>query len=1069
VDLSALQQQLDAWLAALLGHLSEGAQLDLSYPLPDGSSLRISAAPKKMVGLLPPTDYPLECGGAAPAHLTVHLPKGSDLPQNWEQLLELSCQKLLELLIAHGLRAGPPESGQSDLLLASLFEEAPIAAAIRDAQGITVNRAFEQLFGFSAADLHGIRGSALFFEARNQEETQEAEAKLARHETVRVQTERLSKTGERIPTEFIGKRITLPGSAPVDLAFYYDLREQLQLLSELRDSALSDPLTGLPNRRALHERIEQALSRAQRLGGAVAVGILDLDGFKAINDQWGHAAGDELLKEFARRLQRLVRGTDLVARLGGDEFVLVLEHLTSDLDLSRVLQRIHSAVDAPFTIDGEVEAKIGFKIGLSLFPEDSSDPDSLLRHADDALYQLKSKRQSEATWTLWSDGGATSRPGPTNPVRSALRQELEISERLGLSDQILQASLIELLGGSEVGAPTRLQPEEVAALRSGLQGVLRCLFSAEEEPKELEQRSATLGEQAVGQGIGAAALLAALHAAIAELFRSLADSPGGNASLLGQTLLARLSQVSRRVHQVEAAWRQQQYGLLVSLQELVRQAASPQEILNLFAKDRHIVAAAIGRSSALGRYVPEFSLGRFDDFFRDIEAHNLRPLLNDPSHRLGQSPTARAWQSGELVIASLEDPDYATWRGVWAGHGLRSQAAIPLKSGERSSRWVLTLYSEQSGYFLSEEASHLLQAMAELLRQLSDREVDPPRSDGQAYRLRQLLGQDRLELHYQPVIDLSDGKVRHVEALARLRSSDTQLLHPAQFLANFGKEELDQLFRQGLTQALWQLQAWERLGVRLGVAVNVPPDALTSPSCAEWVAEALQESGTDPSRLQLELSASVTVPPEILADLARLGVTLALDDIDLSYHGILGAYQQPFKVVKLNPDGLRIRSQADLKDVGLVGSLARLAHNLDLEVVVGRLESPGLLEAASLLGGCLGQGYAISAPLPPQELVHWTQTFRWEMPAAGSGIPKTALGALASHWRWEELLGPAQWLDASDSAEHCGLTRYLKAQQLEGTPLDQAHREQHQAARDFGLSSSAYGFWSWKVSQLLGE
>ena len=166
--------------------------------------------------------------------------------------------------------------------------------------------------------------------------------------------------------------------------------------------ARHDVLTGLPNRLALMERLPRALARARRQKSVLAVGILDLDDFKPVNDTWGHAAGDAILQELGRRLSEAVRETDLVARLGGDEFAFVLEGLTDVACLPFALARIHATVETPFPLSGGRSARVGLSLGVTLYPQDGAEADTLLSHADTALYDIKKSKDGRADWwRMW--------------------------------------------------------------------------------------------------------------------------------------------------------------------------------------------------------------------------------------------------------------------------------------------------------------------------------------------------------------------------------------------------------------------------------------------------------------------------------------------------------------------------------------------------------------------------------------------------------------------------------------------------------------------------------------------
>jgi diguanylate cyclase (GGDEF)-like protein len=150
-----------------------------------------------------------------------------------------------------------------------------------------------------------------------------------------------------------------------------------------------DPLTGLANRALFDDRLDRALRAARRNRSCVAVAVADLNGFKAVNDSLGHAAGDELLRAVAVRLRGRVRESDTVARLGGDEFALVLENLQRPEDAVVVARKILDAVGPPIAIDGR-PVTVTLSLGIALFPRDAEDGPTLLRHADAAMYEAKS-------------------------------------------------------------------------------------------------------------------------------------------------------------------------------------------------------------------------------------------------------------------------------------------------------------------------------------------------------------------------------------------------------------------------------------------------------------------------------------------------------------------------------------------------------------------------------------------------------------------------------------------------------------------------------------------------------
>ena len=168
----------------------------------------------------------------------------------------------------------------------------------------------------------------------------------------------------------------------------FDVSEKRQLLHSLQWRVGHDVLTGLPNRAFLSDLLDQALdfSRLEKI--PLAVCMLDLDGFKAVNDGYGHASGDLLLVEVAKRLRAVIRGEDVVARLAGDEFVLILRYVADVPELRAALHRVLGTLSTPYSILGK-EINVFASIGVTLFPFDDEDAETLLRHADQAMYVAK--------------------------------------------------------------------------------------------------------------------------------------------------------------------------------------------------------------------------------------------------------------------------------------------------------------------------------------------------------------------------------------------------------------------------------------------------------------------------------------------------------------------------------------------------------------------------------------------------------------------------------------------------------------------------------------------------------
>ncbi len=195
--------------------------------------------------------------------------------------------------------------------------------------------------------------------------------------------------GQRVPVSLTVTALPADGGADGGFLFiFYDVTERRQLAAQMSRLAYSDGLTGLPNRMQLERDLHAALAAADRRGHALALLFIDLDRFKPINDTHGHAMGDRVLCEVARRLQGALRATDITARIGGDEFVVLLPALKDATDCVRVAEKLLAALGEPMHLEGQT-LTVGASIGLVTYPAGGHDAESLLRQADAAMYAAK--------------------------------------------------------------------------------------------------------------------------------------------------------------------------------------------------------------------------------------------------------------------------------------------------------------------------------------------------------------------------------------------------------------------------------------------------------------------------------------------------------------------------------------------------------------------------------------------------------------------------------------------------------------------------------------------------------
>ncbi len=276
-------------------------------------------------------------------------------------------------------------------LIFKVFEHMQEGVSINDEKGnvLHVNAAFSRITGYSREELVGKNlrilqsghQSAAFYESMWHT------VASAGHWSGELWN--LRKGGE-LYAEWLS--ISAIRSEEGEIANYVgissDITQSKQHEKQLERIAHYDTLTGLPNRTLLNDRLKQAISRATREQNMLAICYLDLDGFKLVNDTMGHAVGDDVLINIAHRIQQTIRGGDTVARMGGDEFVVLLHGLERGDECSMALERLLSVISEPIHVGGK-DFMMGASIGVSIYPLDDEHPDTLLRHADQAMYTAK--------------------------------------------------------------------------------------------------------------------------------------------------------------------------------------------------------------------------------------------------------------------------------------------------------------------------------------------------------------------------------------------------------------------------------------------------------------------------------------------------------------------------------------------------------------------------------------------------------------------------------------------------------------------------------------------------------
>ncbi|WP_421866511.1 EAL domain-containing protein [Motiliproteus sp.] len=291
------------------------------------------------------------------------------------------------------------------------------------------NDASERLYGFTQDEVLGRSLNELIIPASMRKEVHRAHrAWVDKGQAIpAAELELLHKDGSLVPV--YSSHVLLGSEASGKEMYCIDISlvEQKKANAELKHLAHFDPLTQLPNRRTFSDRFDQMMKRSGRDGGRVAVMMIDLDHFKEVNDTLGHAYGDLLLQDAAKRLTRCVRETDTVSRLGGDEFLLLLDHVGDIAAIERIAKNILQQMSEPYTLLDH-RSYVTASLGITFFPDDADTEEVLLKNADQAMYAAKGKGRNRFHYfTPEMEVLAQTRRRLLGKLREAIpRQQLEV-------------------------------------------------------------------------------------------------------------------------------------------------------------------------------------------------------------------------------------------------------------------------------------------------------------------------------------------------------------------------------------------------------------------------------------------------------------------------------------------------------------------------------------------------------------------------------------------------------------------------------------------------------------------
>ncbi len=841
-----------------------------------------------------------------------------------------------------------------------------------------------------------------------------------------------------------------------------------------------DEVTGLPNRAGLNRILRERIARARRYKELLVVGYIDLDDFKPVNDLYGHAAGDLVLRELGWRLQESLGVDGDVARVSGDEFVVVLRHVDAahlQSMMMMIFDRMHEAVMEPFHLEDGSEAHVDMTMGVSLYPSGAEDADGLLRAADAAMYQLKRRKDERRQW--WQFGVrevvTPEIESPIDPYGDEAAQRLsQIAPVLArIRENFIEAFYRSLEEDPQARSILQaLDSRGLAHLKQRQAAHLEFLAAPGLTREGLALASRRIGQVHALVGVNTRMLVKAL-----SLFRAILSGQIAAERLVASRRFRMFTIIDARLQDdleeqiaiIEAT--SQAYMAYLSRPRSDRQtlwADAAQSELSALHALPGVVMVTLSRLNLQGEIVVELGAGiTHPDLSQRLSHGDLRSAI-DPTAAGGQTPTSIAWRTEAILRTDscLTDPhilapEMAAWLQMAADCGVHSNVSIPFVGRDRHVEGVLTIYGAYPRQFASDWMQQWATAVQRRLESIwlgCNSTQHMAISQARAIAFREILFAGGLEMFYQPIVDLRTGEVAKLEALARLRMPDGSIVAPSGFIPLLGGNELGRVFREGLGQALANLSAWSRQGLRLGVSLNLPPSVLSDVNCAAWIDDALRAHAVEPHRLTLELL-EVQLDDDVaqtqeMDRLRALGVHLAMDDFGAGYSNIHRMASVHFEAIKIDQNLTRQFQQSPLETTTMLGTLIRLVRELGRDVIVEGLEDIDSMEAAAVLGARFGQGYAIARPMPAGEVQAWVREYR--LPVDGQARTlRTSLGALAFQWQYTGFGASRHPLPASQ----CPLHDFLQTLGGESMNAQLWHTQVHHPGEEAEQASQKLMHW----------
>lgn len=566
---------------------------------------------------------------------------------------------------------------------------------------------------------------------------------------------------------------------------------------------------------------------------------------------------------------------------------------------------------------------------------------------------------------------------------------------------------------------TRLTPEEFNHLKSKQAQHLKLLLTPGLTPQVQYERALQVGWSHEMVALSTPMLLESYHLFHNKIEDILAavDMAVQDAGKLRNALHQRVQLDMEAQIAIHSRFEEKVASLLVALDEVAQKSGNLadmlRESLQVIGQLDGIAGCLFSRPDARGIMQIEGEGGREGQRYAEALRSRRIPLFEASATReAGRGPAGCAWRSGRIQV----NPSFAReafmhpWHDEATARGFRSSAAVPLLDESGQTFAILSLYSSWPGYFSAStrEATlrHIQRVMSHSILNLGQTAVIP---GDLRNTYRQYLDDGAVEMLYQPIVDLQTGKVVGLEALARLRGIDGELISPAAFLPAIGNAGLVRLFQLGLEQVCRDMCVWREQDphLELRISLNMPPDGLTQDVYRDSVFEALGRWGLPASTLTLEMletkeTLNVEKRDARVEEFQRAGIRIAQDDLGSGESSLLRMDRVPCNSVKIDQALVRGSLKRPVRALEFIYYLTQLAQGFGESVTVEGLEDEGLIEAAAILGADHGQGFGIARPMCVRDVMPWIQT--WTFPV-DPAQPRTALGALAGYLLWDYKLG----------------------------------------------------------------